>query len=156
MLRQHQRLYQIRDTARPCLASSTDEYFPARLLIASAIAGYGRTGHQSDALRGPVGRNRLVGLKVERTMELSPQNPDARILARLVLVFVFSTAVATGVEILLWRWETLLSFIVPFVIYILGSLRFLPWKTPVRKAISGGILLGMFTPLVLYTFGYRF
>jgi hypothetical protein len=83
-------------------------------------------------------------------------NFDARVFTRLSLAFLFSAAVGTSIEILLWRSESLMSFILPFVIYTLGSLRYLPWRTPMRKAFSLGALLGMFTPLILYTFGYSF
>ncbi|MDN3273630.1 hypothetical protein QWJ07_05195 [Frankia sp. RB7] len=78
---------------------------------------------------------------------------SGRKIAFLSLVFVVSTGTATLIELLLWRSESLLAFVVPAVVYTLGSIRLLPWKTPVRKVFSFGILLGMFVPLISYTFG---
>jgi hypothetical protein len=77
-------------------------------------------------------------------------------LARLTMVFVVSALGAMSIEILLWRWESLLSFVFPFAIFVLVSLRFLPWRTPTRKAFSGGIFVGVFLPLIIFSFGYSF
>lgn len=74
----------------------------------------------------------------------------------LSAVFVCALATATCVEIALWRAQTLLSFVIPFVIYTLGSLRFLPWKNPTWKSFSLGLMVGMFAPLILYSFGFSF
>jgi hypothetical protein len=79
---------------------------------------------------------------------------DPRMVAWVSLAFAIALVVATAIEIVLWRSETLLAFIVPFTIYTLVSLRLLPWRTPTRRAFSTGLLLGMFTPLILYWFGY--
>ena len=81
---------------------------------------------------------------------------NPRTVAWVSLVFAIALVVATAIEIVLWRSETLLSFVVPFIIYTLVSLRLLPWRTPTRRAFSTGLPLGMFTPLILYWFGYSF
>jgi hypothetical protein len=85
---------------------------------------------------------------------LIPGNCDVRSLALLPVVFILSLAASICIEMLLWRTELLLAIFVPFVIYMLASLRFVPWRTPMRKAFSLGILSGMFVPLILYAFGY--
>jgi hypothetical protein len=78
---------------------------------------------------------------------------DTRALARVSLVFVASLGLSTAVEILLNRAESLLAFAFPLVMYILVSLRLLPSRTPVRMALSGGMLLGSFVPFALFMFG---
>jgi hypothetical protein len=87
---------------------------------------------------------------------LSLRNYDAQILARLSAVFIFSAAGAICLEILVWRAEPLLAFLLLLVIYFLGCLRFLPWRTPMRKALSAGILLGLFISIIFFKFGIFF
>ena len=37
-------------------------------------------------------------------------------------------------------------------LYIIGGIRFMPWKTPISKAISIGVFIGLVGPTVVWIF----
>jgi hypothetical protein len=71
----------------------------------------------------------------------------------IALVFlVTSVSMAYG-EMLLWGYEGLVAVGILAFVYILASLRFFPWKTPLRKAFSVGVLVGISVTVVFWRFG---
>lgn len=72
---------------------------------------------------------------------------------KVLLVFALATIGAAGCETILFRYEVLIALGILVLVYFLGSLRFLPWKTPLRKAFSIGIGVGMLITLVFWKFG---
>jgi hypothetical protein len=81
--------------------------------------------------------------------DLGMASYDVRMLARLSAVFTLSAASTACVEIFLWRSESLIALFLPFLVWILASLRVFPRRTATRKAFSAGIFVGMCIPLAL-------
>jgi len=56
-------------------------------------------------------------------------------------------------EMVLWKYEGLVAVGMLALVYFLASLRFFPWKTPLRKAFSVGVLVGISVTVVFWRFG---
>jgi hypothetical protein len=65
---------------------------------------------------------------------------------------VTSVGTAYG-EMVLWKYEGLVAVGILALVYILASLRFFPWKTPLRKAFTVGVLVGITVTVVFWRFG---
>ena len=72
---------------------------------------------------------------------------------KIVTVFILSTVGSAYGEMLLWKNEIIIAIGIIALVYTLGSLRFMPWKTPLRKALSIGIFVGLFITIILWRFG---
>jgi hypothetical protein len=72
---------------------------------------------------------------------------------KIITVFILS-AVSSGYgEMVLWKSETVIAIGILALVYALGGFRFMPWKTPLRKALSIGIFVGLFITIILWKFG---
>jgi hypothetical protein len=72
---------------------------------------------------------------------------------KIITVFILSTVGSAYGEMVLWKNETIIAIGILVFIYALGSLRFMPWKTPLRKALSIGIFVGLLSTVILWKFG---
>jgi hypothetical protein len=59
-----------------------------------------------------------------------------------VLIAALSWAVSTAIVVYLWEEWRIFAFWFS-AIYVIGGVRYFPWKTANRKAISIGIFLGI-------------
>ena len=72
---------------------------------------------------------------------------------KVLLVFALATIGSVGGEMILFQYEFLIALGILALVYFLASLRFFPWKTPLREAFSIGIGVGMLIALVFLKFG---
>ena len=60
------------------------------------------------------------------------------------IVFTSSTIISAFLEVAFWKTDAIIAIGILALIYFLGSLRFVPWKTPIKRAFSIGVLFGVF------------
>jgi hypothetical protein len=86
------------------------------------------------------------------------KSPAARTkLWKISIVFVFSTIIFAFLEMLFWKIDVIIAIGILALIYFLGSLRFVPWKTSIKRAFSIGVLFGLFLgSFVALKFGVLF
>jgi len=68
---------------------------------------------------------------------------------RIALTGAVSAMISTGVMGYLWKEQTFFAA-VGVALYIMGGVRAFPWKTPLRKAISIGIFVGVVVSSALF------
>jgi hypothetical protein len=68
---------------------------------------------------------------------------------RIVLAGAVSAAISTTVLGFVWKEKPFFAG-VAVALYITGGIRAFPWKTPVRKAISIGIFVGIVVSSALF------
>jgi hypothetical protein len=61
---------------------------------------------------------------------------------RITFAGAVSAVISTAVMGFLWKEQTFFAGVI-VALYIMGGVRGFPWKTPIRKAISIGIFVGI-------------
>jgi hypothetical protein len=72
---------------------------------------------------------------------------------KIITVFILSAIGSALVEVVLLKVEPLVAIGLLALTYFLLSLRFVPWKTPLRKGFSIGLGIGVRLPVILWRFG---
>jgi hypothetical protein len=72
---------------------------------------------------------------------------------KIAVVFIMSTAISTYGEMLLLKNDVIIAIGILAIVYFLGSLRLVPWKTPVKKAVSIGLFSGIVINIILWKYG---
>src|SRR5262245_36870756 len=78
----------------------------------------------------------------------SPSNPQ-----RILLAAAASAIIATAAMGLLWREQPFFA-LAAVALYAMGGVRFVPWKTPIRKAIAIGIFVGISVSSAMFYWGF--
>ena len=74
----------------------------------------------------------------------SSRNPRRILLAGAASAFISAAVIG-----LLWKEQPFLAA-VAVAFYIMGGVKFVPWKTPIRKAISIGIFVGIVISIAMF------
>ena len=72
---------------------------------------------------------------------------------KIITVFILSTVGTAYGELILLKVETLVAIGLLALVYFIGSLRFVPWRTPLRKAFTIGLFAGLLLTIILWKFG---
>ena len=70
----------------------------------------------------------------------------------LGMIFLVSAVCGAALQVLLWKSETLLVFVMPALVYVLLCLRWLPWRRPAGRAASIGFSSGIAIPIIIWAF----
>ena len=68
---------------------------------------------------------------------------------RVILAGAVSAVISTVLMGLLWKEKPFFAG-AAIAVYLMGGMRGFPWKTPIRKAISIGIFVGIVTSTAIF------
>jgi len=72
---------------------------------------------------------------------------------KALAIFLATAVVSAGLMTALWHSGSLLAFVLPVAVYLLVSLRWVPWKTTPRRMASMGFATGLI--VVVFAWAFR-